>query len=130
MPGETYRILIAEDFDDNRVALKLMLELSGFETLEACDGREAIEIARRDKPDLILMDITLPLIDGLQATRELRANAELNHIPIIIVSAHDNPDTREEARAAGGADYLSKPIEFDELKQLIRKYLGKIKDVG
>jgi CheY-like chemotaxis protein len=125
MPEEPFRILIAEDFEDNRVALKLMLKMSGFDALEACDGREAVEMARRNNPDLILMDITLPVIDGLEATRELRADAEFKQTPIIIVSAYDSPQTREDARAAGGTDYLSKPIEFDELKQLIQKHLEK-----
>jgi two-component system cell cycle response regulator DivK len=117
------RILIAEDLDENRIALKLMLKLAGFEPLEARDGEQAIEVVRRERPDLVLMDISLPIIDGLQATRELRADPELRQLPIIIVSAYDNPETREEARASGSTDYISKPIEFDQLKGMIERYL-------
>jgi CheY-like chemotaxis protein len=91
MSAKPSRILIAEDLDENRIALKLMLKLAGFEPLEACDGEQAIEIVRRERPDLVLMDISLPIIDGLQATRELRADARLGQLPIIIVSAYDNP---------------------------------------
>jgi CheY-like chemotaxis protein len=118
-----YRILVAEDHEDNRVALKLMLQLSGYQVLEAADGNEAIEIAGRNKPDLILMDISLPLIDGLKATRELRDQAQ--KMPIIIVSAYDNEEARENALRAGGTDYVSKPIHFDDLKTLIEHYLIK-----
>jgi CheY-like chemotaxis protein len=121
--AKPHRILIAEDLDENRIALKLMLKLAGFEPLEACDGEQAIEIVRRERPDLVLMDISLPIIDGLQATRELRADADLGQLPIIIVSAYDNPETRDEARASGGTDYISKPIEFDQLKEMIERYL-------
>jgi DNA-binding response OmpR family regulator len=124
MPGERYRILIAEDFDENRIALKLMLRFAGFDALEACDGRQAIDIVRRERPDLVLMDISLPVIDGLQATRELRADTEFARLPIIIVSAHDSQETSVEALTAGGTDYISKPIDFDELKILIDKYLS------
>jgi two-component system, cell cycle response regulator DivK len=123
MSAQSPRILIAEDLDENRIALKLMLKLAGFEPLEACDGEQAIEIARRERPDLVLMDISLPIVDGLQATRKLRADAGLGQLPIIIVSAYDNPETRDEARDSGGTDYISKPIEFDQLKEMIEKYL-------
>lgn len=123
MSAKLPRILIAEDLDENRIALKLMLKLAGFDPLEACDGKQAIEIVRSEKPDLVLMDISLPIIDGLQATRSLRADAGLGQLPIIIVSAYDNPETRDEAQASGGTDYISKPIEFDHLKEMIMKYL-------
>jgi CheY-like chemotaxis protein len=123
MSAKPSRILIAEDLDENRIALKLMLKLAGFEPLEASDGEQALEMARRERPDLVLMDISLPIIDGLQATRKIRADAGLEQLPIIIVSAYDNPETRDEARASGGTDYISKPIEFDQLKEMIVKYL-------
>ncbi len=118
-----YRILIAEDFDENRIALKLMLKLAGFDTLEAADGHEAIEVTRRETPDLILMDISLPGLDGLQVVRSLRAEPEFRQLPIIIVSAYDNDQTREDAASAGATDYLSKPIEFEDLKRMIDRHL-------
>jgi CheY-like chemotaxis protein len=123
MSKKTYRILLAEDFDENRIALKLMLKLAGFEVLEARDGQEALEATRSGRPDLVLMDISLPLIDGLQATRTLRAEAEFESLPIIIVSAYDNQESIDEALAAGGTDYLCKPIEFDDLKKKIERQL-------
>lgn len=124
MSERKHRILIAEDFDDNRTALKLMLNLAGFDALEAVDGRQAVEAVWRDRPDLVLMDITLPVIDGLQATREIRGYAEFQHLPIIIVSAHDNEEMRQQAVAAGGTAYISKPIEFEELKKMIADCLN------
>lgn len=124
MTGRPYRILIAEDSEDNRIPLKLMLKLAGFEPLEAVDGREAVDVALREKPDLILMDISLPIIDGLTATREIRADEGRTQTPIIIVSAYDSQETRDQAFTAGGTDYISKPIEFDDLKQMIEKHLN------
>ena len=125
MLGERHRILIAEDFEENRIALTLMLKMVGFDAIEASDGEQAISMAQSAKPDLVLMDISLPLIDGLQATRRLRADAGLRQLPIIIVSGHDSPEIRDQVFAAGGTDYLSKPLDFDELKRKIDNYLGK-----
>jgi len=113
------RILIAEDFEENRIALKLILKYTGFDVIEAEDGQQAIEAVRREEPDLVLMDITLPVIDGLQATREIRSDEKFERLPIIVVSAHDNEDVRRQAAEAGGSEYISKPIEIEELKKLI-----------
>jgi CheY-like chemotaxis protein len=123
MSGNPFCILIAEDHEDNRVALKMMLQLSGYQVWEAADGSEAIEVASKVNPDLILMDISLPTIDGLKATQELRNRAQ--KMPIIIVSAYDNEEARDNALLAGGTDYVSKPINFDDLKTLIERYLVK-----
>jgi CheY-like chemotaxis protein len=103
--------------------LKLMLKYAGFEVTEAGDGQEAIEAVRRDRPDLVLMDISLPVIDGLQATRTLRAEAEFEGLPIIIISAYDSQESYDEAITSGGTGYISKPIDFEELKKMIMKYL-------
>src|SRR5262245_5994880 len=118
------RILIAEDFEDNRVALRLILKHTGFDVIEAEDGQQAIEAVRREEPDLVLMDITLPGIDGLQATREIRSQEKFERLPIIVVSAHDNEEIRREAAEAGGSEYMSKPIEIEKLKQLIEGCLS------
>ncbi|MGE0132305.1 MAG: response regulator [Blastocatellales bacterium] len=117
------RILIAEDFEENRIALKLILQHSGFDVVEAEDGRQAVETARREKPDLILMDVTLPVMDGLQATREIRSDEEFKRLPIIIVSAHDSDEIRRQTIEAGGTAYISKPVEIEELKKLIEDSL-------
>lgn len=116
------RILIAEDLDESRHALKLLLKLSGFDSLEAVDGRAAVEVAVREQPALVLMDLSLPELDGTQAVREIRATGAA--MPIIMVSAYDDPATRAETQAAGANDYLTKPIEFDQLKQKIERWLA------
>ncbi|MFN0087757.1 MAG: response regulator [Blastocatellia bacterium] len=124
MTDRKYRILIAEDFEDNRIALKLMLKMAGFDPLEAEDGQRAVDLVRQHAPDLVLMDISLPILDGLQATRAIRAEPSFQRLPIIIVSAYDNEETRAQARQAGGTDYISKPVEFDNLKSMILRHLA------
>jgi CheY-like chemotaxis protein len=118
------RILIAEDFEDSRTALKLMLNLAGYDVLEAENGKRAVELIRDEKPDLALMDITLPIVDGLEATMEIRGVNGFKRLPIIIISAHDNEDIRNQARGAGATAYISKPVEFEELKKLIENCLN------
>src|SRR5262245_12232842 len=113
------RILIAEDFEENRTALTLILKYAGFDVIEVENGRQAVEAVRREEPDLVLMDVTLPVVDGLQATREIRSEEKFERLPIIILSAHDNDDIRRQAAEAGGSEYLSKPFEVAELKKLI-----------
>ena len=116
-------ILVVEDFEDSRSALRRLLEIEGFLILEAIDGQQASETAIRELPDLILMDLSLPTVNGFQATREIRAAEKCRALPIIIVSAHDTNEMRDEARAAGCTDYITKPIDFDQLRGLIRKYI-------
>jgi DNA-binding response OmpR family regulator len=117
-------ILIAEDFEENRTALTLILKYAGFDVIEAEDGRKAVEAVRQEEPDLVLMDVTLPVIDGLQATREIRRDEKFERLPIIILSAHDSEEIRREAAEAGGSEYLSKPFEIAELKKLIEGCLN------
>ena len=114
--------MIAEDLTEAREALKLLLKLHGFASLEAADGQTAVAVALAEKPDLILMDLSLPVLDGLQATRAIRAAAAM---PIIITSAYDDDDTRAAARAAGADDYVAKPIDFDRLLETIRRRLDR-----
>lgn len=122
MAAAKQRILIAEDIEENRHALKLLLKLAGYDSLEAADGREAVAVALREQPALVLMDLSLPELDGLDAVRELRAaNAKM---PIIIVSAYDDPETRARAHVAGANDYVTKPLDFDQLKQRMATLLA------
>jgi CheY-like chemotaxis protein len=116
-------ILIAEDFEENRTALTLILKYAGFDVIEVEDGRKAVEAVRQEEPDLVLMDVTLPVIDGLQATREIRSDEKFERLPIIILSAHDSDEIRRQAAEAGGSEYLSKPFEIAELKKLIEGWL-------
>jgi len=124
MTEKMRRILIAEDDEDNRIALKLMLKLSKYDVLEARDGQEALNRIRQDNPDMVLMDISLPVIDGLEATRQIRCETNFQTLPIIIVSGYENQETLDRVKACGGTGYISKPIEFDDLKQMIEKQLA------
>jgi two-component system, cell cycle response regulator DivK len=120
--GET-TIMVVEDFEDNRFMMRRLLEMSGYRVVEAENGEEAVERAQSERPDLILMDISLPLLDGLSATRRIRSHTELSLVPVVAVSAHDTADFHAEALAAGCNEYLTKPIDFDELEQLLDRFL-------
>jgi CheY-like chemotaxis protein len=124
MTQKKSRILIAEDFEENRTALTLILKYAGFDVIEVENGRQAIDAVRQEEPDLVLMDVTLPVLDGLEATREIRSDEKFERLPIIILSAHDNDEIRREAAEAGGSEYLSKPFEVAELKKLIEGCLS------
>ena len=116
-------ILVVEDFEDSRFSLCRLLEMSGHAVLEARDGAEAIAAAVGERPDLVLMDVSLPDIDGITATERIRT--ELGpELPIIILSAHDAEQFYERATAAGCDDYVTKPLDFDRLERLIHHYVG------
>jgi CheY-like chemotaxis protein len=118
-------IMVVEDFEDNRFMMRRLLEMSGYQVLEAVNGEEAVEIAKRERPSLILMDLSLPLLDGLAATRRIRQETELRDVPIVAVSAHDTADFHADALAAGCNDYVTKPIDFDQLEALLGKLLTR-----
>ena len=117
------RVLLVEDFEDSRFSLCKLLEIEGYEVLEAGDGAQAIDIAINSKPDLILMDLSLPVIDGLSATKQIRENAAMNNVPIIALSAHDLVDFQGKAKDAGCTDYVTKPVDFNALITMMEKYL-------
>ncbi len=119
------KVMVVEDFEDNRFMMRRLLEMSGYRVVEAMNGEEAVEIARREQPNLILMDLSLPLLDGLAATRRIRQHAELRDVPIVAVSAHDTADFHADALAAGCNDYVTKPIDFDQLEGLLIRLLPK-----
>ena len=108
------RILIVEDVELNVDLLVQLLE-DDFELLIASDGAAGVEAARRERPDLILMDMSLPVMDGWQAARTLKADAQLQHIPLIGLTAHAMSGDRERALAAGCDEYLTKPLDEDAL---------------
>lgn len=117
------RVLLVDDFEDSRFSLSKLLEIEGFEVIEAGDGAQAVELALTDKPDLILMDLSLPIIDGLSATRQIRQNEAMKSVPIIALTAHDLVDFQSKARDAGCTDYATKPVDFNALIILMSKYL-------
>jgi CheY-like chemotaxis protein len=116
------KVLIVEDFDDSRFSLCKLFELEGFDVVEAVNGQQAIEVANSEQPDCILMDLSLPIMNGITATREIRAIPCLRNVPIIAVSAHDTNDFLNDALASGCNDYLIKPVDFDALIALIKKF--------
>jgi two-component system, cell cycle response regulator DivK len=118
-------IMVVEDYDDTRYLLKRVLEKKGYQVLEAINGQEAIEIAQREPPDLILMDLDLPILDGIGATQYLRQQSATKRVPIVAVTAYPMSYTRVKAFAKGCDDYLSKPIDFDELEALLIRYVGR-----
>ena len=117
------KILVVEDVEFNRDLIVQLLE-DTYEILTAVDGREGIERAERDRPDLILMDLSLPGVDGWEATRRIKANPALAQIPIIAVSAHAMAGDEPRARECGCDDYISKPLDEDVLFATLRRYLG------
>lgn len=116
-------ILVVEDHEDSRLMLKTLLEIRGFKVVVAEDGLTAIEIAARVYPDLIMMDASLPRLDGLEAVRRLRQNESIRGVPIVALSGHTTPEFQAAALAAGCNDFLTKPIDFDHLDDLINRLL-------
>ena len=117
------KILIVEDVDFNRDLLTQLLE-DEFEVIAATDGQAGIAAAEQERPDLILMDLSLPVIDGWEATRRLKAHADLKSIPIIALTAHAMRGDEAKARASGCDDFLTKPIDEVLLFQMLNRYLG------
>jgi CheY-like chemotaxis protein len=118
-------VLLVEDTDDNRFMMRRLLEMTGYRVLEARNGEEAVAIAEAEIPQFILMDLSLPIIDGLAATRLIRKLPGLEVTPIIAVSAHDTSDFQSEAIKAGCNSYITKPIEFSELEEMIAQLIQK-----
>jgi len=117
------KILIIEDVEYNRDLLVQILE-DAYEVLTATDGASGIEAAARERPDLILMDLSLPGVDGWEATRRLKAQPETEAIPVIALTAHAMQGDEERARACGCDDYLTKPIDEDQLFAKLGRHLG------
>lgn len=117
----TKKVLVVEDQTDLRKMMKILLEIHGFDVIEAADGYEAVEKAVDEFPDLILMDISMPVMDGLDSTRTIRLHKELNDVPIVAVTAYgDFYDVR--ALDAGCTDVLHKPLDFALLKPMVERY--------
>jgi CheY-like chemotaxis protein len=122
------KVLYVEDNDDNIYMLKMRLELFGdFEVLTAEDGEKGCEMAAAEQPDIILMDLEMPVVDGWEATRRLRQNPQTCAIPIIALSAHALAGERDKAIAAGCDDFDTKPIEFDRLVATVQRVLARRK---
>ena len=116
-------ILVAEDSADSREMMQLLLETKGYQVIAADDGMHAVEVALSSRPDLVLLDLELPKLDGLSVTRELRLHSNLKDVPIIILSGHDPSRFRKAAIEAGCDDYLLKPIDFDRVQELLDRLI-------
>jgi two-component system cell cycle response regulator DivK len=125
-PDVTHRlrtILVVDDFDDTRLLMRTWLERKGFRVIEAEDGFEAVTKAEQEKPDLIIMDMEMPMLDGLGATRRIRMFAPLGTVPVVAVSAYGADQFRALALAAGCNEYVSTPFEPKELEVIIRSFM-------
>jgi len=116
-------VLVVEDFEDTRFLMRLELEQRGFRVIEAVNGAEGVQTALAERPDIILMDIGLPLIDGITATKQIRENASMKSALIVALTAHHESEYRASALAAGCDAYLTKPIDFDWLIDLLNRLL-------
>jgi CheY-like chemotaxis protein len=117
------KVLIAEDYADTRSFMKFLVESYGYQVLEATDGQEAVETVQHEKPDLVLMDLAMPVMDGLAATRVIRGFDGMSKLPIIAVTAHGQSYYRL-ALEAGCDDLINKPLDFATLEPVLNQYLG------
>ena len=120
-----YTIMVAEDFDDTRAILRKALMTNGYDVMEASNGQEAVDMVWKQCPDLILMDLNMPLLDGLAATEQIRQCKELcKDVTILAITAYDTYGMKEAAIEAGCDGYLTKPIELDNLQKIIDRILA------
>ena len=119
------KILVVEDNEENWDMLSRRLQRRGYTVIRAADGQEAVEMVARDRPDLILMDVGLPVMDGLEATRRIRARTETQTIPIIALTAHAMSGDHDRAVQAGCDDYHAKPVELPRLVAQMEALLAK-----
>lgn len=124
-PRHQPTILLVEDTEDNRQMMKKLLEMSGYRVVEATNGEEAVQVTSKELPELILMDLSLPIIDGLAATRQIRNLPDGEDLPIVAVSAHDTADFHAEALAAGCNAYITKPIDYPELEEIVQRLMAQ-----
>lgn len=121
-------VLLVEDNEDNLIVYRTILDHVGYNVIEARDGEEGVARARADKPDLILMDVSLPKMDGWEATRRIKADEDTRDIPIIAVTAHALDDDREKAREVGCDGYLAKPVAPRRVVEEVERFIGGPKD--
>ena len=123
-------VLLVEDNEDNRIVYATMLKHYGYRVVETANGEDVVEIAREENPDLVLMDISLPGIDGWTATQRLRDEEETSHIPVVAVTAHALPEDRAKAEAVDCNGYLTKPCEPRRLLEEVQRIIGEASDNG
>ena len=118
-------VLVADDEEDIKAVIGMFLETQGYEVVTSYDGLDTLERAREIKPDVILMDIMMPVVDGIEATRQLKASAETRDIPVIMLTAAAQSEMVRKAMQAGAFDYISKPFEPEQVQEAIQRSLTK-----
>lgn len=118
-----HTILVVDDFDDTRLLFRTLLERGGYRVCEAINGNQAIAMAESERPDLIIMDMQMPELDGISATRKIRGMKELEGVPIVVVSAYGADQYRLEALAAGCNEYVATPVEPENFEAVIRSLI-------
>ncbi len=116
-------VLVVEDYADTRYLLRVMLEIRGYQVIEAADGRQAVEMAATASPELILMDLNLPVLNGFEATRQIHEQPAMRDVPIVAVSAQCGGEYRQRALDAGCLDCVQKPIDFEMMGEVLTRYL-------
>jgi two-component system, cell cycle response regulator DivK len=118
-------VLLVEDFADTREMIRRVLELGGCRVIEAANGQEAIELAQRERPDLILMDLNMPVLDGFTATLRIREYEPTRDVPVIAVTAFDTAEFRAAASAVGCSEYVVKPLDFERLTSILKQFISR-----
>lgn len=118
--------MVVDDQEGNREVLRMFLSWGGYVVREASDGLEAVNLATKDRPDLIFMDLAMPRMDGFNATRLLRESSETRDVPIVAYTAHDTPDYRSRALRTGFNEFLTKPIDFKTLESVLDRFVDGI----
>ena len=117
------KVLVVDDYDEIRLVTRRALESFGYEVIEASNGAEAVKMAQKETPDLILMDLSMPKMDGFATIHRLRRLLGLRDVPVIAVSAHTAREIREDALAAGCSDFITKPVRLEKLKSALERFL-------
>lgn len=115
-------VLVVEDYDDSRYMLGRLLEMSGYRVVEAADGREGVRVAEEERPDVVLMDLQMPILDGFTATSLIRRTKHICQVPIVAVSAQSAEEFVSAATLVGCDRFVSKPVDFDQLLEIVREY--------
>ena len=118
------KILLADDEEDIKTVIKLYLESKGYDVVTAYDGLDTMDKAKAEQPDLIFLDVMMPVIDGFEVCKQLKADETTSHIPIVMLSAASQADSVERAMGAGALDYIMKPFEPPRIDEIIKKVLG------
>jgi CheY-like chemotaxis protein len=121
-------VLVVDDHQDTRELIKFVLERQGYRIVEAEDGEVAIERGTSEHPDLVLMDLAIPKLDGLSVMKQLRKRTDMHDIPILFISAHAESAVRDQVLAAGCDEYLTKPLDLDNLLRVLDQYISKKKN--